>query len=96
VVRQANNQALAFRPTHEHRCVHMISERTPTKSKTNFSIHVGNLPKKFATGDKIEPLRFQRVGFENEQLGVTWFGHLIVPSRMGKCRFQHVLLHLEE
>ncbi len=87
---------LAPRPTHERRCVHMIFERAPTRSKINFFVHVGNLPKKFATGDKIEPLNSQRVGLESEQLGVTWFGHLVVPFRMGKCRSQHVLLHLEK
>jgi len=87
---------LAPRPTHERRCVHMISERAPTRSKINFSVHVGNLPKKFATSDKIERLNFQRVGLESEQLGVTWSGHFVVPSQMGKCWSQHVLLHLEK
>jgi hypothetical protein len=46
---------------------------------------VNNLPNKLATGDKIEPLGFQRVGLETKQLGVTWFGHLVVLSGMGKC-----------
>jgi len=46
---------------------------------------VGNLPKKLANGDKIKPLGSQRVGCENGQHGVTWFGHFIMPSGMGKC-----------
>jgi hypothetical protein len=58
-------------------------------------VHVGNSLKKPTTKDKIQPLGFQMVGSKNEQLGVTWCGHLVVPSGMGKCRFQHVLLHLK-
>jgi len=46
---------------------------------------VGNLPKKPTNGDKIKPLGSQRVGCENGQHGVTWFGHFIMSSRMGKC-----------
>jgi hypothetical protein len=57
---------------------------------------VGNLPKKPTTRDKIKPLSFQRVQHESGQLGVTWFEHFIMPSRMGKCYFQHMLLHLEK
>jgi hypothetical protein len=49
----------------------MISKKTLTRSKTNFSIRVANPPKKFATRDKIEPLGSQKVRLESEQLGVT-------------------------
>jgi hypothetical protein len=59
-------------------------------------VHVGDSLKKPTTRDKTKPVGFQRVGPKNEQLGVTWLGHLIVPSRMGKCQSQHVLLHLEK
>jgi len=48
---------------------------------------VGNLPNKCATQDKIEPLGFQKVGPKSEQLRVTLLGHLIMPSRIGKCQF---------
>jgi hypothetical protein len=41
-------------------------------------IHVSNLPKKPTTKDKTKSLKFQRVGPNNGQLGVTWFKHLIV------------------
>jgi len=34
--------------------------------------HVNDLPKKLATGGKIEPLSFQRVGHESRHHGVTW------------------------
>jgi hypothetical protein len=51
-------------------------------------IHVGDLPKKLATRDKIEPLGSQRM--------VTWLRHFILPLGTGKCQFQHVLLYLEE
>ncbi len=56
------------------------------KAKQIF-IHVGDLPKMPIIGDKIKQLGFQKVGLENEQLGVTWLGHFVVPSRMGKCQF---------
>jgi hypothetical protein len=59
-------------------------------------VRVGNPPKKPATSDKTKPLSFQKVGHENKQLEVTWFGHLVMPFGMGKCQSQHVLLHLEE
>jgi hypothetical protein len=58
--------------------------------------HVGDLLKKPTTKDKIQPLVFQKVGPKNEQLGVTWLKHLVVPFGLGKCRSQHVLLHLKE
>ncbi len=58
-------------------------------------IHVSDLPKKLATGDKIKPLGSQSVGLESEQPKVIWFGHLLVFSRTWKCWSQHVLLHLE-
>jgi hypothetical protein len=58
--------------------------------------HVGDLLKKPTTRDKIQPLVFQKVGPKNEQLGVTWLKHLVVPFGLGKCRSQHVLLHLKE
>jgi hypothetical protein len=59
-------------------------------------ICVGDLPKKLAIRDKIEPLSFQRVGLDSGQRRVTWLGHFILPLGIGKCQFQHVLLHLEE
>jgi hypothetical protein len=54
---------------------------------------VGDSPKKPLIKDKTKPLGFQRVGPKSKQLRVTWFGHLIVPSGIGKYQFQHVLLH---
>jgi len=57
---------------------------------------VSDPPKKLITGGIIEPLGFQKVGHESKHLGVTWLRHLVMPFGMGKCRFQHVLLHLEE
>jgi len=59
-------------------------------------IHVINLPKKPTTRERIEPLSSQRVGFENKQLGITWFWCLLVLFRMGKWWFQHVLLNPKE
>jgi hypothetical protein len=59
-------------------------------------IRVGNLPKKRVTRDKTKSLSFQKVGPNNEQLGVTWFKHFIVPFGTWKGKSQHVLLHLEE
>jgi hypothetical protein len=58
--------------------------------------HVGDLLKKPTTKDKIQPLVFQKMGPKSEQLGVTWLRHLVVPFGLGKCRSQHVLLHLKE
>jgi hypothetical protein len=57
---------------------------------------VSNPPNKSAIGGKIEPLSSQKVGHENGHPKVTWLKHLIMSSQMGKCQFQHVLLHLEE
>jgi hypothetical protein len=59
-------------------------------------VHVSDSLKKPTIGGKIEPLGFQRVGHESGHPRITWLGHLVVPSRMGKYQFQHVLLHLEE
>ncbi len=56
-------------------------------------VRVNNPPKKLATRDKTKPLGFQRVGPESEQPKVIWLGHLLILCKMGKCRFQHVLLH---
>jgi hypothetical protein len=36
------------------------------------------------------------VGPKNGQPKVKAFGYFIMPSRIGKCQFQHVSLHLEE
>jgi len=58
-------------------------------------IHVGHPPKKPTIGDKTKPLGSQKVGSKSRQPKVTWLGHLIVPSEIGKCRSQHVLFHLE-
>jgi hypothetical protein len=57
---------------------------------------VRDLPKILKTKDKIEPLGFQIVGLESRQPGVTLVEHFIMPSRIGKCQFQHVLLHPKE
>jgi hypothetical protein len=46
---------------------------------------VGDLLKKHAIGDKIEPLGSQKVGPKNGQLKVTWLEHLIVSSKIKKC-----------
>ncbi len=48
-------------------------------------IPLGDLPTKPTIGDKIEPLGFQRVGLENEQLGATWLRSFVVIFGMGKC-----------
>jgi hypothetical protein len=56
-------------------------------------VRVNDPPKQLAIGGKIEPLGSQRVGHENQHPRVTWLGHLVVPSGMGKCQTQHVLLH---
>jgi hypothetical protein len=58
-------------------------------------VHVNNPPKKLVTRDKTKPLSFQRGGPESEQPKVIWLGHLLILCRTGKCRSQHVLLHLE-
>jgi hypothetical protein len=47
--------------------------------------HVGDPPKKL--------LSSQKVGLKNRQPKVTWPMYFIMPSGMGKCQFQHVLLH---
>jgi hypothetical protein len=90
---ETNNQISTPRPTHGRRHVHAIFEGVFIRSEAKF---VHDPPKKPATRDKIEPLGFQKVGPKSEQLGVTGLGHLVVLSRMGKCQFQHVLLHLKE
>jgi hypothetical protein len=59
-------------------------------------VHVGDLGKKPTTKDKTKPLGSYKVGLESGQSRVTRLGHLVLPSGMGKCQFQHVLLHLEE
>jgi hypothetical protein len=59
-------------------------------------ICISDPPNKPTTRVKIEPLGFQKVGHESKHLGVTWFGHFLMPFGMGICEFQHVLLHLEE
>jgi hypothetical protein len=51
---------------------------------------------KNAIKDKIKPLNFQKVEPKNRQPKVTWLKHLVMPSRMGKCQSQLVLLHLKE
>jgi hypothetical protein len=57
-------------------------------------VHVSDLPKKLENRDKTKPLGFQSVGPKSEQPKVIWRGHLLVFFKMGKCRSQHVLLHL--
>ncbi len=47
--------------------------------------HVSDPPKKPTTRDKTKPLSFQKVRPKSKQLGVTWFGHLVVLSRTRKC-----------
>jgi hypothetical protein len=49
------------------------------------STHVGHPPKKPTIGDKTKSLSSQKVGSESIQPKVTWLGHLIVPSEIGKC-----------
>jgi hypothetical protein len=48
-------------------------------------IHIDDLPKKFATTNKIESLKSQKVGPENGQLGITWLGHFVITSKTKKC-----------
>jgi hypothetical protein len=55
----------------------LVGKQTP--------IRVSNPPKKFTTKGKIQPLGFQRVGHQSEHLGVTWFGHMGMPFKTGKC-----------
>ncbi len=54
---------------------------------------VNDPPKKPTTGDKIEPLNFQKVGFESGQPKVIELGCPIVRSITKKCQSQHVVLH---
>jgi hypothetical protein len=49
--------------------------------------HVGDLPKKPTTGNKIKPLGFQKVKLESGQLGIIVLKHLILPFGTRKCRF---------
>jgi hypothetical protein len=46
--------------------------------------HLIDPPKKHTTMDKTKPLGSQRVGHENEQLGVIGLGYLVAPSGIGK------------
>jgi hypothetical protein len=48
-------------------------------------ILVGDLLKKHATREKIEPLGFQRVGLKSKQPKVTRFKYLVMPFGIGKC-----------
>jgi len=48
-------------------------------------VHVSNLLKKLAIGDKTKPLGSQSVGPKSEQLRVIWLGHLLVFSRRGSA-----------
>jgi hypothetical protein len=82
-------------PIHEQRHARAISKGTSIRRKIIFAC-VNDLRKKLAIRNKIEPLGFHRVGFENKQLGVTWFRHLVMLFGTRKCWSQHVLLHLEE
>jgi hypothetical protein len=95
VIRQTNNQALAPRPAYEWKHVHMIFEKHLLRTKKLFA-HVGHLVKKLTIGDKTKPLGSQKVGLKNKQLGVTSFEYFIVSSKIRKCQFRHVLLHLEK
>jgi len=54
------------------------------KGKQKIS-RVNDLPNKLATRDKTEPIGSQKVGHENGHLRVTWLGHLVMSSGMGKC-----------
>jgi hypothetical protein len=89
------NEMLAPRPAHEQRHARMIFEGTSIKKEANLC-SCKQFAKKIIIRGKIKPLGFQRVGHENGHHGVTWLGHLVMPSGMGKCQFQHVLLHLKE
>jgi hypothetical protein len=64
------------------------TKQTPT--------HLGNSPKKLGIKDKIEQLNFQRVGAKNGQPRVIRSEYLVMLFRTKKCKYQHVLLHLEE
>ncbi len=86
---------LALGVAHEHKCAHMIFKGASIKSKTNSS-HVGDLPKRPTTRRKIEPLDFSRVGPESGQPRVIGLEYLVVSFGTRKCKFQHVLFHLEE
>jgi hypothetical protein len=70
----------------------MISEERLLKVRKILTC-VDDPQKKPITGDKIEPLGFQKVGLKSGELWVMWFGYFIAPSGTGKFLFQHVLLH---
>jgi len=71
----------------------MISERTFTKNEVTF---ISDLPKKHTTGNKTKPLGFQKVKPKNGQPRVKGVGYFVMPSKIGKCQFQQVLLHPKE
>jgi hypothetical protein len=73
----------------------MISKERLLKGKQT-PTRLSDPPKKPITKDKTKPLGSQRVGPESEQLGVTWFRHLVIRFGTRKCWSQHVLLHLKE
>jgi hypothetical protein len=79
-------------PTHEQKGVRMIFNGEFVKSKAN-SCSCKQSTKEHTIGDKIEPLNFQRVKPGNIQPKVTGFGYFVMPFGMGKCQWQHVLLH---
>ncbi len=72
----------------QHSREHLLKgKKTPTR--------VSDSPNKLIIGGNTKTLNSQKVEHESGHIGVIWFRHLIVSSRT-RCRFQHVLLHLED
>jgi hypothetical protein len=99
VVRQTNNQVHTLhlhmnREMSKDVFVWYLKERL-LKGK-QIPTHVSNSLKKHTILVKIEPLGFQKVEHKNRHIRVTWFIHFIMPSKMRKCQYQHMLLHLEK
>jgi hypothetical protein len=95
VVGRNNNQTPTLDSHTNENMFAQYSEECLLKAKQT-PIRIRDLLKKPTTKDKTTSLSFQKVGPNNEQLGLTWFKHFIVPFGTGKCESQHVLLHLEE
>ncbi len=85
----------AIKPAHEQKHVRTIFKRMFSRSEVNLC-SCRWYAKVVYNGDKTEPLSFQKVEPKSRQLGVTWFEHIVMPSRMEKCQFQPVLLHPKE
>ncbi len=59
-------------------------------------VSINDPPKKPTTKDKIKPRSFQKVRPNNRQPKVTGFKYFVMPFAIENCKFQRVLLHLEE